>query len=116
LDPWTPITLVVPCKKCVSTDPEFSRYGNEKEIHVILDNLNTHKPKNDRWLKSRPNVHFHSTPTHTSWLNQIQCWFSVLSRQTLKGASFVDVKQLREAIDHCGMRPPAPGQSRRAKK
>ena len=75
-------------------------YGNEKEIHVILDNLNTHKPKNDRWLKSHPNVHFHFTPTHTSWLNQIECWFSILSRQTLKGASFVDVKQLREAIDH----------------
>ena len=34
-------------------------YGKEKEIHVILDNLNTHKPKNDRWLKSHPNVHLH---------------------------------------------------------
>jgi len=35
-----------------------------------------------------------------TWLNQIECWFSILSRQTLQGASFVDVKQLREAIDH----------------
>jgi len=42
--------------------------ATEKEIHGILDNLNTHKPKNDRWLKSHPNVHFHFTPTHTSWL------------------------------------------------
>jgi len=75
-------------------------YGKEKEIHVILDNLNTHKPKNDRWLKGHPNVHLHFTPTHTSWLNQIECWFSILSRQALQGASFVDVKQLREAIDH----------------
>jgi transposase len=75
-------------------------YGNEKEIHVILDNLNTHKPKHDRWLKRHPNVHFHFTPNHTSWLNQIECWFSILSRQALQGASFVDVKQLREAIDH----------------
>ena len=79
--------------------PEDDCYGNEKEIHVILDNLNTHKPKNDRWLKSHPNVHFHFAPTHTSWLNQIECWFSILSRQALQGASFVDVKQLREAID-----------------
>src|ERR1700751_3410779 len=71
-----------------------------KEIHVILDNLNTRKPKNDRWLKSHPNVHLHFTPTHTSWLNQVECWFSILSRQALQGASFVDVKQLREAIDH----------------
>jgi hypothetical protein len=38
-------------------------------IHVILDNLNTHKPKNDRWLKRHPNVHFHLTPTRASWLN-----------------------------------------------
>ena len=32
-------------------------------IHAVLDNLNTHKPKNDRWLKRHPNVHFHFTPT-----------------------------------------------------
>jgi len=41
-----------------------------REIHVILDNLNTHKPKNDRWLKRHSNVHFHFTPTKASWLNQ----------------------------------------------
>jgi hypothetical protein len=41
-----------------------------RELHVILDNLNTHKPKNDRWLKRHPNVHFHFTPTKASWLNQ----------------------------------------------
>jgi len=35
-----------------------------------------------------------------TWLNQIECWFSILSRQTLQGASFVDVNQFREAIDH----------------
>src|SRR5580658_5707795 len=37
-------------------------------IHVILDNLNTHKPWNDRWLRRHPNVHFHFTPTRASWL------------------------------------------------
>jgi hypothetical protein len=41
-------------------------------IHAVLDNLNTHKPKNDRWLKRHPNVHFHFTPTRASWLNQIE--------------------------------------------
>ena len=41
-------------------------------IHVVLDNLNTHKPKNDRWLKRHPNVHFHFTPTRASWLNQVK--------------------------------------------
>jgi transposase len=73
--------------------------GDDREIHVILDNLNTHKPANDPWLKSHPNVHFHFTPTHASWLNQIECWFSILSRQALHGASFVNVTQLRQAID-----------------
>ena len=34
-----------------------------REIHVILDNLNTHKPKDDRWLARHKNVHFHFTPT-----------------------------------------------------
>ena len=47
----------------------------DRELHVILDNLNTHK-KNERWLKKHPNVHFHFTPTRSSWLNQVETWFS----------------------------------------
>ena len=47
-----------------------------KTLHVILDNLNTHKPKHDRWLARHTNVRFHFTPTHASWLNQIEMWFS----------------------------------------
>ena len=71
----------------------------EKEVHVILDNLNTHKPKHDQWLSRHKNVHFHYTPTHSSWLNQIETWFSILSRGALKGASFISAQQVREAID-----------------
>lgn len=71
----------------------------EREIHVVLDNLNTHKPKQDRWRAHHPNVHFHFTPTHASWLNQVEIWFSILSRSTLHGASFTSVRQLRAAID-----------------
>lgn len=70
-----------------------------REIHVILDNLNTHKPKRDRWLARHKNVQFHFTPTHASWLNQVECWFSILARQSLQGASFTGVKQLRTHID-----------------
>jgi len=70
-----------------------------KEIHVVLDNLNTHKPKRDLWLARHPNVHFHFTPTYSSWLNQIECWFSILSRNALKGASFTSPQQVRDAID-----------------
>jgi transposase len=71
----------------------------DKEIHVILDNLNTHKPKRDLWLSRHPNVHLHYTPTYASWLNQVECWFSILSRAALKGASFDSARQLRQAID-----------------
>ncbi len=85
---------------------EFREFMNElvaayadKEVHVILDNLSTHKPKNDRWLKRHPNVHFHFTPTRASWLNQVEIWFSILEGQSLAGASFTSVKQLREHID-----------------
>ncbi|MBE9485722.1 MAG: transposase [Chloroflexi bacterium] len=70
-----------------------------REIHVILDNLNTHKPKKDGWLKRHKNVHFHYTPTHASWLNQIEIWFSILSRRAIKGASFTSPRELRQAID-----------------
>jgi hypothetical protein len=40
--------------------------------HVVLDNLNTQKPKNDRWLKRHPNVHLHLTPARASWLHQLE--------------------------------------------
>jgi transposase len=68
-------------------------------IHVVLDNLNTHKPKNDRWLKRHQNVQFHFTPTRASWLNQVEIWFSILQGKSLHGASFTSVNQLREHID-----------------
>ena len=68
-------------------------------IHVVLDNLNTHKPKNDRWLKRHPTVRFHFTPTRASWLNQVEIWFSILEGKSLHGASFTSVKQLKEHID-----------------
>lgn len=71
----------------------------QRELHVIVDNLNTHKPKQDRWLRRHPRVHLHFTPTHASWLNQVEIWFSLLVRHALRGASFTSVQQLRAAID-----------------
>jgi transposase len=85
---------------------DFLQFMNElvvaypkQELHVILDNLNTHKPAHDRWLQRHTRVHFHYTPTHASWLNQIEVWFSILSRQALRGGSFTSISQLRTAID-----------------
>jgi transposase len=71
----------------------------QRELQVIVDNLNTHKPKQDRWLRQHPLAHLHFTPTHASWLNQVEVWFSLLARRALRGASFTSVRQLREAID-----------------
>ncbi len=70
-----------------------------REIHVILDNLNTHKPKNDRWLKRHPNVRFHFTPTAASWLNQVEIWFSILAGKSLHGASFNSLAKLKQHIE-----------------
>ena len=85
---------------------EFLDFMNEivaeypgQEIHVIMDNLKTHKPKRDRWMKRHPKIHFHFTPTHASWLNQVEIWFSLLSRYALRIASFTSVRQLRQAIN-----------------
>ena len=71
----------------------------DTELHVILDNLNTHKPKHDRWLARHPSVHFHYIPTHASWLNQIEVWFSILSRQALRGLNATSVQDICRAID-----------------
>ena len=71
----------------------------DRELHVILDNLSTHKPKRDQWLARHRNVHFHYTPTHGSWLNQIEVWFSILAGRSLKGASFASRSELIAHID-----------------
>ena len=71
-----------------------------QQIHLVLDNLSVHKLRDDHpWRQKHPHVHFHFTPTHASWLNQIEVWFSILSRGALQGASFRQVKSLVAAIE-----------------
>ena len=71
----------------------------DTELHVVLDNFVTHKPKHDRWLARHPKVHFHYTPTHASWLNQIEVWFSILTRAVLRGLNATNPRQVCQAID-----------------
>ena len=71
----------------------------DTELHVVLDNFVTHKPKHDRWLARHPLVHFHYTPTHASWLNQIKVWFSILTQAVLRHLSATNPKQVCQAID-----------------
>jgi hypothetical protein len=68
-------------------------------LHVILDNLNAHKPKRDRWLARHPLVYFRYMPAHASWLNQVEVRFSILTRAVLRGLSATDPHQVRQTID-----------------
>lgn len=69
-----------------------------RDIHVILDNLSTHKPKNDQWLKRHRNVHFHFTPTHASWLNQVEIWFAKIERDVIARGVFTSVRDLARKL------------------
>lgn len=67
----------------------------DKQVHAILDNLQVHKtPEVVAWLKTHPRWHFHFTPTHASWLNQIELWFSILSRRLLRRGVFTSKDDL----------------------
>jgi transposase len=71
----------------------------DQEIHVVADNLSTHKTKRVAdFLENHPNVHMHFTPTHASWLNQIEIWFSKLKRNVLARGIFKSVKDLDRKI------------------
>lgn len=71
----------------------------ELDIHVILDNLSTHKtPAVKRWLLRHPRFHLHFTPTHASWLNLVERFFGLLTEHALRRGSHDNVKQLRAAI------------------
>jgi DDE superfamily endonuclease len=66
---------------------------------VILDNYCIHKRNRD-WLgKYEGRVPFHFTPTSANWLNRMEIWFGLLTRKTLRGASFADKDQLRSVIE-----------------
>ena len=65
-----------------------------QKIHVILNHLDAHKPKWDRWLQRHSRVSLHFAPSYASWLNQAECWFSMLS-----GTAFAQPRELREAIE-----------------
>src|SRR5271165_1008137 len=67
----------------------------ELELHLVLDNYGTHKAARVRqWLQKRPQYHLHFTPTHGSWLNQVERWFALLTQRQIKRGSHTSVRQL----------------------
>jgi transposase len=70
-----------------------------KELHVVLDNLSTHKGDDvNKWLGKHPSVKFHHTPVGSSWMNQIEIWFGILTRQAIRRGTFASVPQLTQVI------------------
>jgi transposase len=70
-----------------------------REIHIILDNLATHKTQKVRtFLANHPTVHLHFTPTYSSWLNQVELWFAKIERDVLARGIFTSVPDLRRKI------------------
>lgn len=76
-----------------------SRCPEDQPIHIILDNLSVHKaPLVREFLAQHPNVAFHFTPTYSSWLNQVESWFSRLQREVIDRGIFTSVADLRRKI------------------
>lgn len=70
-----------------------------KEIHVILDNLSAHKSAAVReFLDNHPQIHFHFTPTYSSWLNQVEIWFSKIERDVIARGVFTSVADLARKL------------------
>jgi putative transposase len=69
--------------------------------HCIADNYATRShPKSKAWLVARPRWHMHFIPTYSSWLNQVERFFSLITDKAIRRGSFSSVKQLMQRIDH----------------
>ena len=81
-----------------------SRY-RQRRVHLVLDNLNTHKDSRrsahiTQWNRAHGNRFvFHYTPTHGSWLNQVELWFGLVARRVLRHGNFPDPDALVAAIE-----------------
>jgi putative transposase len=70
------------------------------DVHLIVDNYATHKhPKVRRWLAARPRFHVHYTPTYSSWLNQVEIWFNIITQRAIRRGTFRSVRDLVERIE-----------------
>jgi transposase/DNA-binding CsgD family transcriptional regulator/transcriptional regulator with XRE-family HTH domain len=69
------------------------------DIHLICDNYGTHKtPAIKGWLDRHPRFHMHYTPTYSSWLNQVQRWFGLLTDQMIRRGAHKNVQALQADI------------------
>ena len=74
------------------------KYRNKK-IHVIVDNLSVHKHKDVKeWVAGKRKITLHFTPTYSSWLNQVEIWFNILTKDVIKGGIWKSSGQLADQL------------------
>lgn len=74
---------------------KLNKMNPGKHLHLIVDNLSVHKNKEvKKWLQNKKHITMHFTPTYSSWLNQIEIWFNILSKDVLKNAVWHSKEQL----------------------
>jgi len=70
------------------------------DIHMVVDNYATHKhAKVKAWLLARPRWHIHFTPTYSSWLNQVERFFALITDKAIRRGSFKSVRELVRKIE-----------------
>lgn len=70
-----------------------------KKLHIVCDNYSTHKhPNVQAWLAKNPRIQLHFTPTSGSWLNMVEIFFSIITRQAIRRGTFTSVRDLIDAI------------------
>jgi transposase len=72
-----------------------------KRLHIVVDNYATHKhPAVQAWLARNPRITLHFTPTSGSWLNMVEIFFGIITRQAIRRGTFTSVKDLITAIEN----------------
>jgi putative transposase len=70
------------------------------DVHLIADNYATHKhAKVQRWIAARPRFHVHFTPTYSSWLNQVEIWFNIITQRAIRRGTFRSIRDLTHKIE-----------------
>jgi transposase len=78
---------------------KLDRTYRHKTLHIIVDNLSIHKNATiNAWLKNKRKIKIHYTPTYSSWLNQVEIWFNILSKDVLKGGIWQSTQQLSNQL------------------
>jgi len=78
---------------------KVARAYPRRELHIVVDNYHTHKhPEINAWLEKHPRITLHFTPTSGSWLNLVEVFFGIITRQAIRRGSFANVKELVTAI------------------